>query len=391
MNKHVSLLAMAAITITLLALTQIANCKPKTSLLSSAQPTGTLDKSTRNEVDAAIDRGLNWLAAQQKEDGSWSNASFPALTALASQTFSLGKHPDKKKILKNVRSFILTKVQKDGGIYTNIKGSKGGGLSNYNTAICTTALFLMKDKSLNPIIRDARKFIAAGQHTGDDIYKGGFGYDRDTNRAYTDLLNTFNAAETMALTASVEDSRPSNEKRVDIDWNATIEFIEKMQNKKETSTDDAGGFFYMPGQSKAGQTTNDAGVVILRSYGSMTYVGILSLLYADVKPDDPRVMSAFHWSARHWTLEENPGMGNQGLYFFYNILSKCLNTFGRDLIPQKDAPPIEWRQELANKLLSTQKIDPKTGQGYWINDSGRFWENDPILATAYALVALEML
>lgn len=380
-----------AVYIAILTQLQTSYSEQSIPLKSSAQPAGVLDKSTKNEVNAAIDRGLDWLAAQQKEDGSWSNAEFPALTALASQAFAMGKHPKKKTTIKNAREFILSCVQEDGGIYKTVEGRQGGGLSNYNTAICTTALFMMNDKTLLPVIQNARKFIASGQHHGDDIYNGGFGYDRNTDRAYTDLLNTFYAAEAMKLTASVEDSRPANEKKVDIDWAKTIEYIESIQNKPDSGEEHSGGFFYKPGQSKAGNITNEAGIVVFRSYGSMTYVGLLSLIYADVPKNDPRAMSAFHWSARHWSLEENPGMGQEGLFFFYNILTKCLTAFDRDLVPQPDGSFIDWRQELARTLISKQKIDPKTGQGYWINDAGRFWENDPVLSTAYAIAALEML
>ncbi|OVE76971.1 hypothetical protein BVX97_00100 [bacterium E08(2017)] len=367
------------------------HAKPKgPNMVSGQQPSGTLDASTRREVDAAIDRALDWLSDEQARDGSWSKADFPALTALALQAFALGKHPEKKKTIKKAKDFILTCVQDDGGIYKNIKGRKGGGLSNYNTAICTTALFLLQDDELLPVIRNARGFIAAGQHQGDDIYKGGFGYDRDTKRAYTDLLNTFYSVETMKLTESVEDSRPSDEKKADIDWKSTIEYIEKIQNNPDSGPENEGGFFYKPGESKAGETKNKDGEIVFRSYGSMTYVGMLSLIYSDVDKNDPRVMSAFHWSARHWSLDENPGMGGEGLYFFYNVLAKCLSAFGRDNIPQSDGSSVDWRKELAVKLLNEQKVDNK-GRGYWVNDTGRFWENDPVLATSYALIALQLL
>ena len=32
---------------------------------------------------------------------------------------------------------------------------------------------------------------------------------------------------------------------------------------------------------------------------------------------------------------------------------------------------IDWRIQLARRLVETQKIDPNTGGGYWINDTGR--------------------
>lgn len=365
--------------------------KSAVPLVSSEQPPGTIDQSLANEVRGAIDRALDWLAANQKENGSWSNGSFPALTALPLQAFLRGAHPNKERIVNEATKYLLSSVQKDGGIYREVKGRKGGGLSNYNTAICMTALHAVGDRSLVRVVQDARKFIADSQHFGDDVYKGGFGYDRKTNRAYTDLLNTYYAVQAMRLTQDVEDLRGKPEDRVDIDWKETVRYIERMQNKPEAGEDNAGGFFYNPSDPKAGTTTNKSGVVVFRSYGSMTYAGLLALIYADVSRDDVRVRSALDWAAKHWSLDENPGMGGQGLFFFYNVLSKSLGAYGADLVPQTDGSFVNWREELAKKLINLQKVDPKTGHGYWVNETGRFWENDPVLSTAYCVLALEML
>jgi len=362
-----------------------------TEIISAQQPAGTLSVSLRNEVDAAIDRGLDWLAEHQKKDGSWSNASFPALTALPLQAFTGSHHPNRQAVIDKAVAFILSCARKDGGIYRQIPDRKGGGLGNYNTAICMTALHAAEKPSLFPVVQRARKYLAGGQHFGGDVYRGGFGYDRDTDRSYTDLLNTYYAVVAMRETQSVEDLRGKDEKQVDINWAETVKYIEKLQNKPKAGKDDAGGFFYNPGESKAGTVTNKAGVVVFRSYGSITYAGLLALVYANVSRDDVRIQSAFDWSARHWSLKENPGMGTQGMYFFYNVLAKSLDTYGQDLIPRPDKQLVDWRTELARKVVALQKIDPKTGHGYWVNDTGRFWENDPVLSTAYALLALERL
>jgi squalene-hopene/tetraprenyl-beta-curcumene cyclase len=57
----------------------------------------------------------------------------------------------------------------------------------------------------------------------------------------------------------------------------------------------------------------------------------------------------------------------------------------------QDGTLLDWRAELARKLIAIQRIEPDSGHGYWLNDNGRFWENDPVLATAYCLLALELL
>ncbi len=369
-------------------LVSTASAEQKAALLASADEASSLDVSLQQEIRAAINRGLDWFAANQKENGSWSNESFPALTALPTWAFARSDYAAKDAALAKSVAFLKSCVQPDGGIYQKVEGRKGGGLANYNTAICMTALHGTGDPAFTRIIQNARTFVAKGQHTGDDIYKGGFGYDKDTNRAYADLMNTLYAAEAMRFTQDVEDLRPRSEAKADLDWEATAKFIEKMQNKPAAGSDEAGGFFYKPGESKAGTTTNESGVVVFRSYGSMTYAGLLALIYADVDRDDPRVRSAFDWSCKHWSLEENPGMGAEGMFFFYNVLSRSLSAYGAEVVPV-DGAYLNWRKDVARKLLSMQTIDPKTGHGYWVNTDGRFWERDPTLVTAYSILALE--
>lgn len=376
---------------TLGILATVAPCISRAeTLVSKEAPAGTLGLSVRNELNAAVGRGQNWIVSMQKDDGSWSQGSFPALTALSTWALLDSDQPACRKAVDKGIEYILSCVQKDGGIYKNVPGRKGGGLSNYNTAICMTVLNEAKRRDLVPVILKAREFVASSQHMGDDLYRGGFGYDKQTGRAYTDLLNTYYAVQAMNMTAGVEDLRPKTSKKVDVDWDATIKFIERMQNKEGTD-ENAGGFFYNPTDPKAGSTTNAAGIVTFRSYGSMTYAGLLSLIYSEVPRTDHRVRSAFDWSSNHWSLKENPGMGAQGLYFFYNVLTRSLSAYGQDLLPAKNGKLVDWRAEIAKKLISIQKIDPKTGNGYWQNETGRFWENDPTLSTAYSVIALKML
>jgi squalene-hopene/tetraprenyl-beta-curcumene cyclase len=357
----------------------------------TAQPDGLggkIDASLMNEISAASDRGLSWLAAKQKPDGSWSNSDFPAISALCTWAFIRGEHPQKQEIVAKAIKYITSCVQPDGGIYRTIPNRKGGGLSNYNTAICMTTLHATGDPALRPIVLKARTFIAASQLTGEDQYAGGFGYDAKTERKYTDLMNTLYSAEAMRFTESAEDSRPKGEKRADIDWKKTAEFVTKLQNTPEAGKDEAGGFIYKPGESKAGSYTSPDGKLVLRSYGSMTYAGLLALIYADVDRDDPRVRSAFDWARNHWTLEENPGMGDQGLFFFYNVMARSLNAYGSRVVATDNDTYVDWRKQLTSKLVTKQKVDAE-GNGFWLNETNRYWEADPVLVTAYSLLALQ--
>jgi squalene-hopene/tetraprenyl-beta-curcumene cyclase len=143
-----------------------------------------------------------------------------------------------------------------------------------------------------------------------------------------------------------------------------------------------GGFYYTiaaGGSSFAGETA-DGG---LRSYGSMTYAGLKSMIYAGVGKDDPRVKAAHEWVKQHYTVTENPGMGEQGLYYYYHTFAKALATMGESQLATADGQTHDWRAELVQQLAASQKSD-----GSWINSNTRWLEGDPNLVTAYSLLAL---
>jgi len=243
------------------------------------------------------------------------------------------------------------------------------------------------------IIQKGRSYLAATQLTGDDEHAGGFGYDKG-GRRHTDLTNTGMAIDAMRRTQSVEDLRPSGEKRAELNWDAALKYVSNMQQKEG---EDAGGFLYVKSFSMAPakegeekprpaekQDGSERARPPLSSYGSITYVGLLSMMYTQLAPNDPRVRSALDYCTKHWTVDENPGQGAQGLYFYYNILTRALCASNIDVIPQQEGVPIAWREALLRKVISLQKPD-----GSWVNENNRWWENDPVLATSYSLLALE--
>jgi squalene-hopene/tetraprenyl-beta-curcumene cyclase len=143
-----------------------------------------------------------------------------------------------------------------------------------------------------------------------------------------------------------------------------------------------GGFFYTPagkGGSPAGETENGG----LRSYGTMTYAGLKSMLYAGLTADDPRVKAALEWIAKNYSVDQNPGLDQNGLFYYYHTFSKALAARGLDVVEDAKGNKHEWRRELAEQLEKTQKSN-----GSWVNTSPKWNEGDPNLATAFALLAL---
>ena len=129
----------------------------------------------------------------------------------------------------------------------------------------------------------------------------------------------------------------------------------------------------------AGTTPNGG----LRSYGSMTYAGLKSMIYAGVAPDDPRVKAALKWIQKFYGLDSNPGMGNSGLYYYYHTFAKALDATGLSVVEDAQGVKHDWRRDLRAELIRRQRPD-----GTWINADDRWMETDPSLVTGYALLAL---
>lgn len=351
-------------------------------------PAAAAEPAPEVRAQAAVARAKAWLLARQRDDGSFSNPKHPGLTGLALWALVGARDPADADAIERAGDWVLSKAQPDGGIYQPVPDRAGGGLSTYNTAVCLTALAETGRPDATRAILDARTFLAGAQLTGDDGYAGGFGYASDSgDKRYADLNNTMFVMDAMRRSQRYEDSRPAGEKKADLDWAAALAFAESLHNGPGTG-DQEGGFAYSPADAKAG--TDDAaaaatnGVVVMRSYGSMTYAGLLALVYCELDRGDPRVKSTLDWAGRHWSLEENPGIGEQGLYFFYDVISRALVAAKVESIPREGAAAVDWRAELVGKLVSLQRDD-----GSFANANSRFWENDPVLVTAYSMITLE--
>src|SRR5439155_4675213 len=191
-------------------------------------------------------------------------------------------------------------------------------LVTYNTAISMMALLAANKKEYEPILRKGRQFLAGlqgdfdTQGKIDNVFDGGIGYG--TKYPHSDMANTLAALEALYYSKHLLNDENLADAR-DLNWQAAIHFLQNCQNlpaynKQSWASDDPknkGGFVYYPGQSMAGSETNAAGRVALRSYGSISYAGLLSYIYASLKRDDPRVLAVFGWLRKNYSLDENPG------------------------------------------------------------------------------------
>ena len=120
----------------------------------------------------------------------------------------------------------------------------------------------------------------------------------------------------------------------------------------------------------------------------MTYAGFKSMLYAEVDRQDPRVVAAYDWIRKYYTLTGNPNMpgaqSRQGLYYYYHVFAKALRAWGQPTITDAAGLAHDWRAELCARLVSLQNRD-----GSWLNDADRWYEGNPALVTSYALLSIQ--
>lgn len=335
------------------------------------------------DVGAVTEKAYAAMKGLQNEDGSFApKLGGPGVTALlAAGLIRGGKRPD-DPVLAKALGYLEKNVQKDGGIYSQ-------RLANYSTCVALmTFTEANADKKYDKVIANASAFLK-GMQKGDELTEkdanyGGVGYD---GRTRPDLSNTHFFIDAL-LAAGVPKDDPAVKRAlvyVGHCQNLKSEF-NPLEYAAKAGKEDAGGFVYTPSEAegkggKGGRNvTADGG---LRSYGSMSYAGLKSLLYAGVSKDDKRVKAALEWIRKNYTVAENPGQKDVGLFYYYHLFAKALDALGEDQFKDAKGAAHDWRQDLFDELKKRQKAD-----GSWANANNAFFEGAPELATAFALLAL---
>jgi squalene-hopene/tetraprenyl-beta-curcumene cyclase len=333
------------------------------------------------DVSATVERGLDFLRTSQAEDGTFSAQAGPGLTALAvTAAIRNGVPVDDPMVAKGLKA-LEGFVKPDGGVYGN------GRLKNYETCIAILCFNEANaDKRYDKILADANKFVrgiqygAAGDKPQSDPWYGGVGYGGPER---PDLSNTAYLVEALhALGAESED----------VSIQRALTFVSRCQNvdTKYNDTEFAnlvgdGGFYYMIPTEKVDPSEDERYTANggLRSYGSMTYAGFKSLVYAGLTENDPRTKAALQWIGSNYSVENNPGQGNAGLYYYYHSFASALDAAKLTEITDADGKKHNWRADLIAELAERQGED-----GSWVNENRQWFENDKNLCTAFALLAL---
>jgi len=342
-----------------------------------AQPKG--GGKTREQ---AIDAALAYLKTAQADDGSWSKAASPGVTAIVLtgvlQTEKVGAtDAPAAKALKFVEGMVDAKAG-------HLAAGEKTFHKNYITSVNLAALKATGDKKYDAIVAAGVGYLKKAQVGAEDGKKpddqnyGGFGYGPGTR---SDLSNTH-----FVLGALKAGGTPKD----DAVYKRAVVFVSRTQNLKSEFNDQPwagavndGSFMYVLPQPGAKGNPSDP----RPGYGSMTAAGVKGLLACGLSRDDARVKKGLEWLAKNYSVDVNPGRdagaGGQGYYYYLLTLAKCFEALGDDEFADATGKKHDWRADITRALLLRQKRD-----GSWANDFTNWMETDPNLCTGYALQTL---
>jgi len=331
--------------------------------------------------DRAIEAGAAALLKEQAADGAWAQGNVGISALCTDALLEAGMTTQDPCILRAVE-FLLKNQKDDGGIYDDV------GLRIYSSSIALKALTKAAPKAYAAQIAKVIAYIEKCQWGADesieksDLRYGGFGYGKN-NRP--DMSNSQFCLDALKAAGVPKDSAV---------WARAVIFVSRSQDRSESNDrafagQDDGGGIYSPVETKAEVVELPDGRKIFKTYGSMTYAILKSFVFANLDPKDPRVQASLDWIRKHWTFEENPEMGQQGLYYYYMTAARALAAYskaaGDDKVLDARRRTHDWRTEITEAILARQRPD-----GTWVNPQERWYEGEQmaVVPTSYCLMAL---
>jgi hypothetical protein len=316
--------------------------------------------------DPRLRKAARYLWAQQAEDGGWHSQTYGllrsgqsltpfVLDALLDMPQNVGATP--AGAIDRAIAFIRRNVNKDGLL--GLMDSTAVDYPNYATGLAVRALCRAKASGWDPMLPALRlqQFTEQnGWHRDDPPYGAwGMGGQIRTppDAGHVDLAMTRYVLEGFA-SAGV---RPP-----DGALSGALVYLDRCQNPD-------GGFFFSTVEADINKAGEDGGK--FRSYGSTTADGVLALRAAGVPADDPRMVRAKKWLSDHHRFDRVPGFEgtaretwSEGLRFYY-------------------AGAVSSAMPELSVLLPLQRAD-----GSWANTNNIVKEDDPLIATAFAIRVL---
>ncbi len=349
--------------------------------------------TTRQDAQAALRRGIQWLLRRQSADGGWRSETYGQMrrgvgnTALAVYSLAgLGKSPDidTRRAIERGHDFLTHSIDSRGFVR-----SPEGSTEHPVYATALTLLSVCRAGAIeNPGARErmsafllaSQQSEAQGWSSGEPEFGGWHDFlGREPREQFPNCTNV--SVTSFALEALAANATLSAGAR-----KFAIAYLARCQRLDEKGSDH-GGFWFAPQpadpRNKAGaeNAQGDLGqtsVPEARAYGTATADGLVALLACGRDGEELRVKAAIGWLGRHFRDDRVPGVpdgeefdaAREGLlYYYYHALARVARLAPR-------AVTAEWRASLVAAIVGRQQAD-----GSWQNACGLMQEDDPLIAT----------
>jgi prenyltransferase beta subunit len=347
--------------------TFLLNSLAAATVTSGALATG----CSRRVGNEPLRKAAQYLWAQQSEDGGFRSVTYGLLRSGQSLTpfvlLALLDAPDAASLnpsrgVERALAFIKANTTADGVL--GLMDESAADYPNYATSLAISVMVKSRssgyEKVIEPMVAQlrAQQFSETNGWTPQDAPYGGWGMGGSIRRppeaGHVDLSMTRYVLEALRL---------SGVQASDAAMTKALKYLERSQNPD-------GGFFFSPVNpeiNKAGQSGEGG----FTSYGTATADGVMALRAAGVPDEDPRIAKAIRWLRDHHQPDRAPGFDKgtdqpweSGLRFYYaHAISRILPDL-----------PIE--------------LPSQAGDGSFRNPNNLVKEDDPLIATAFALYAL---
>lgn len=335
----------------------------------------------------AMSRGIRWLAARRGDDGTWRSDVYGAfkdgwsLTPLAATALlACGAPADARPAIAWLAGAART---------GRVAFAPPAPVYPAYTAALTVRALSHRDALPDAAARDAwlaelrsRQLTEALGWSKQDAHYGGWGYATVIPRKPapgTEIADAFLESNLSATAFALDALAAAGVPAGDPAFAAARVFVEKQQN-------DDGGFFFVPDddvRNKAGAVDPGAKPRRFHSYGSMTANGLRSLLLCGLAHDHPRVTAAREWLLSRFDPKTHPGTYRpereevrESTWFYWSAAAS--EAFALARVPRE-----RWAPGFAAELMRRQRAD-----GSWVSELVAVREDDPIVATSFALLAL---
>ncbi len=325
-------------------------------------------------TEAAVARGLRWLASVQNQDGSWSLSEFDRhdrpknrgdamATALAllpflgaGQTHEFGIY---KQTVSSGLAWLIQNQKDDGDLRAGYNGNAGMYAHGQASIVLCEALAMTGDEQFREPAQMAIRFIEQGQHR-----QGGWRYQPgevgDTSVLGWQLM-ALQSARSPDVGLEVD---PATLKLADYFLDSVIVTRNRRSRAgRDANVPNGSLYAYMPDRNAT---------------PAMTAEALLCRMYLGWEKDDPRVEAGVRWLAEN----HPPERSDMNIYYWYYGSQLLHNYGGREWKA--------WNKNVKQLLLISQK---KRGRhpGSW--DPGDFEWGDQggrIYTTAMSVCTLEV-